>query len=183
MTVSGTQSGFTYDRQNNRLGIYHRGALVGYVTATGTTFSAGVTLGSTLTAGADGVGADGEQLTSGGAGAECDWAAAGSLRAFKHLLGERTDAPDVLALLRRTPVHDFTYRRRDETGVRITSTGDTETVYTGVVADEAPWAMHHGGRILNPVNALGYCLLAIKALADKVDALESRPFATTEGVP
>jgi hypothetical protein len=41
--------------------------------------------------------------------------------------------------------------------------------------------MHHSGRILNPINALGYCLLAIKALADKCDALEAHQRATTEG--
>ncbi len=46
-------------------------ATLGTATTTGNhTFS------STITAGSDSVGSDGEQLTSGGAAAECDWATA-----------------------------------------------------------------------------------------------------------
>jgi hypothetical protein len=41
------------------------------------------------------------------------------------------------------------------------------------MADEAPWAMHHNGRILNPINALGVTMLAIKALASQVNSLQA----------
>lgn len=124
----------------------------------------------------DGVGADGEQLTSGGAAAVTDWAAAASLREFKHLDGERTDSAAVLDQMVKTPVYDFKYRSREEAlpGEHIMSTGDIETTYTGIVADEAPWAMHHHGKILNPINTFGHTVLAIKALAAQNKALSDR---------
>ena len=105
-------------------------------------FALDVKFNSTITAGADGVGADGEQLTSGGAAAECDWAAAACLREFKNILAERTDAERVLAEMVGTPVYDFQYKRREESEGHIMSTGDVETVYTGIMADDAPWATH-----------------------------------------
>lgn len=181
MAVSPTHNGWRWDSANSRMDIYYRGTKVGHVSATefeldqafdcdGTAdFAGDVKFNSTITAGADGVGADGEQLTSGGAAAECDWAAAGSLRAFKNILGIRTDTEDALKAIVDTPVYDFKYKRKGDSPERITSTGDVETVYTGIMADEAPWAMHHNGRILNPINALGYTMLAIKALATKVE--------------
>lgn len=132
-------------------------------------------LNLTLEAGADGVGADGEQLTSGGAAAETDWSAAGSLPEFKKVLRERDDAEEALKLLVSTPVYDFQYKTRDEYEGDFDhpiTTGDTKTQYVGVMADEAPWAMHHGGKILNPINAFGYTLLALKALTAKVERLE-----------
>jgi len=131
-------------------------------------------IGSTLE-NSDGVGTDGEQLTSGGAGAVTDWAAAGSLREFKHVQAERTDSKEILAQLVATPVYDFKYRSKDEAepGEHIVSTGDVETTYTGIMADEAEWAMHHHGKILNPINTFGYTLLAIKALNDRLDELEA----------
>lgn len=135
---------------------------------------ANIHIQSTLEAGADGVGTDGEQLTSGGAGAACDWAAAGSMRQFKKLLGIREDYDEALRLVVDTPVYDFQYKDKSEADERITTTGDTETVYTGIMADEAPYLMHHKGRILNPINTTGYLMLAIKALTAKVDALEGQ---------
>lgn len=196
------RNGFKFDAANNDLLIYQNGTLAvkingesitlgtegsgglscAELSAGASTFAIATTTGnhtfsSTITAGADGVGADGEQLTSGGAAAECDWSAAGSLRLFKNLLRQRDDEQDVLQMLLNTPVYDFKYKSKSEAreeGIeRVTSTGDVETVYTGIVADEAPWAMHYGGRILNPINALGYTLLAIKALATKVETLEA----------
>ena len=38
----------------------------------------------------------------------------------------------------------------------------------------SPWAMHHHGRILNPVNTFGYTLLGLKALDERIAALESK---------
>jgi len=130
-------------------------------------------IGSTLEAGSDGVGADGEQLTSGGAAAECDWSAAGSMRDFKNVRGERTDYNTVLNRMVNTPVYDFTYKPRTKNGPRVTTTGDTKTVYTGIMADEAPWAMHHNGRIFDPVSAFGNTVMAIKALNARISALEN----------
>lgn len=138
-------------------------------------FAGNVHIQSTLEAGSDGVGADGEQLTSGGAAAECDWAAAGSLRQFKNILGLRSDEQKVLDQLVNTPVYDFRYKTKDEwdSDERLTTTGDAETVYTGIMADEAPWLMHYGGRIINPINTVGYLLMGIKALAQRVEELEA----------
>lgn len=190
-------NGWKFNRDDARLEVWQNGVLSGYfdgngdlnvtdrVTAARVTlsgdaalntgsFGGNLTLESTLTAGADGVGTDGEQLTSGGAAAECDWSAAGSLRAFKNLLRKRDDAEDVLQMIADTPVYDFQYKRKGETDERITSTGDVETIYTGIVADEAPWAMHHNGRILNPINTFGYTMLAIKALLARVEDLEGQ---------
>jgi hypothetical protein len=148
----------------------------GAATLASATVTGNLTLSSTLTAGADGVGADGEQLTSGGAAAECDWAAAASLKQFKKILGLRDDAQDVLKMVAETPVYDFRYRAKSEAapGERIMNTGDVETVYTGIMADEAPWAMHYNGRILNPINAFGYSLLAIKGLLQRIEDLENK---------
>lgn len=128
----------------------------------------------TLTAGADGVGADGEQLTSGGAAAPCDWASDACLREFKHVERERTDADAVLALMVQTPVYDFRYKRRDEYNGHLMGTGDAETTYVGVMADDAPWATHHHGRILSPINTFGHTVLAIKALQAEIDDLRAQ---------
>lgn len=136
-------------------------------------FAADLKINSTLTAGADGVGADGEQLTSGGAAAECDWAAAASLKRFKNLLSKRTDAAEVLELLTETPVWDFQYKRKGENGEHVMSTGDFKTVYTGIMSEDAPWAMHFGGKILNPITTFGYTVLAFKGLVNRVKALEA----------
>jgi len=135
-------------------------------------FALDVKFNSTITAGADGVGTDGEQLTSGGAAAECDWAAAASLLKFKNILGIRNDADKVLEQIVNTPVYDFRYKRSNG-GEHVMSTGDHDTVYTGVVSEDAPWAMHFKGTILNPINTFGYTVLALKALVGRVEALEA----------
>jgi hypothetical protein len=51
-------------------------------------------------------------------------------------------------------------------------TGDHDTVYTGVVAEDLPEVMHYKGKILNPVNTFGYTILAIKALEARLRELE-----------
>uniref|UniRef100_A0A6M3LCA9 Uncharacterized protein n=1 Tax=viral metagenome TaxID=1070528 RepID=A0A6M3LCA9_9ZZZZ len=53
-------------------------------------------------------------------------------------------------------------------------TQDTETEYVGIMGDEAPWAMHYKGGIVNPVNSLGYTTLAIQALEERVRELEAQ---------
>ena len=67
----------------------------------------------------------------------------------------------------------FNYREVALDGSRTTTTGDFDTEYAGVMADAAPWAMHHNGRIFNPVNAFGYTRASIEALNGKVERLEA----------
>ena len=117
----------------------------------------------------DGAGSDGEQLTSGGAGNNLDWSSASSVRSSKTAIMERDNNDEVLATLVNTPVHDFKYKNDKS----LPSTGDYDTDYVGIMADEAPWAMHHSGRILNPINTFGYTIQAFKALEKRIQELES----------
>ena len=50
-------------------------------------------------------------------------------------------------------------------------TGDFDTQYVGVMADEASWAMHYNGNVVNPVNTLGYMVLGIQATNKRIDDL------------
>ena len=139
------------------------------------TLAAGVTTGNhtfslTITAGADGVGASGEQLTSGGAAAEMTWAAAASQRDVKDILALVNDkAAEALDFIKHVNVYDFRYDRTKRKG-----TGDYDTVYRGVMADEAPDLMHYNGTILNPISTFGETVLALKGLLDRVERLEAQ---------
>lgn len=188
--ISSRHRGWYWDNPNSELEVYVNGTKVlgttaslltitpattitGALTASTTaTITGNLTISSTVTAGSDGVGSDGEQLTSGGAAAECDWAAAASLRKFKDILGIRDDAEKVLDQIVNTPVYDFRYKR-SKPGEHVVSTGDHDTVYTGIVAEDAPWAMHYKGKILNPISTFGYTVLALKALTARLKALEA----------
>jgi hypothetical protein len=117
----------------------------------------------------DGAGGDGEQLTSGGPEGNLDWSADSCVRSSKTAIMERDNNDEVLATLVNTPVHDFKYKNDKS----LPSTGDYDTDYVGIMADEAPWAMHHSGRILNPINAFGYTIQAFKALEKRIQELES----------
>ena len=112
------------------------------------------------------VGAAGQQLTDAGGDGITSWAAASSLREYKNDLGELSPA-EGLRLLLAAPVHRFTYKE----GM---GTGDYATEYVGLYADEAPWAMHYKGSIVNPVNALGYSVLGIQALHKEIAQLKAR---------
>ena len=72
------------------------------------------------------------------------------------------------------PVYDFTYRRPEPGGPRMTTTGDYNTHYVGVMGDEAPWAMHHNGGIVNPINTVGFFTLSIQALHARIVDLETQ---------
>lgn len=109
----------------------------------------------------------GEQLQTNGTGT-LTWEAAASLREFKDLLG-RLDPGEALDLLLGATVHRFKYRE----DARV-STGDHDTEYLGVMADELPQAMHHKGRIFNPVSAFGLCVAAIQALHRENQELRER---------
>ena len=103
----------------------------------------------------------GYQLTCAGTDTITSWAAAASRREYKNIIG-LADKWDALRRLVEVPVHRFTYRDGQP------GTGDHITEYRGIMADEAPWAMHYGGGVLNPINAFGDSVLAIQALYQKI---------------
>ena len=112
-------------------------------------------------------GTAGQQLqTSGGANSTLSWASAGSTRDVKIMAGLLAPR-DALAAVLAAPVHRFKYKA----GM---GTQDSTTEYAGIVADEAPWAMHFGGTILNPVNTAGYSFAAIQALQAEIEALKAQ---------
>ncbi len=129
-------------------------------------------------------GTAGEQLQSAGAAAVPIWAAAGSRREYKDVGTEFLDTAVALAAVVSTPVFNFKYVAPefidgglDEEGnqiqIRINrkpSTGDFDTDYVGILAEDAPWAMHHKETMLNPVNTFGYTVLAIKELKRRLIA-------------
>lgn len=111
-------------------------------------------------------GDDGQQLTSGGDDAACDWTAASSLREHKNI-GELADPNEALQTMLDSKAYHFRYKEKH-------GTGDSKTEYVGLMADESPWAMHYKGKIVNPVNTLGYTVLAVQALYDKIEKLETQ---------
>ena len=132
--------------------------------------SADVLADGTLTLTSDGQAA-GEQLQTNGSGS-LTWEAAGSKRAFKFVEGLVSPSEGLAAIL-AAPVHRFHYRQIGVHGEPTTTTGDFRTEYVGVLAEEAPWAMHHRGRILNPVNTAGYAFLGIQALANELASVRA----------
>jgi len=93
------------------------------------------------------------------------WTAASSLRETKNIKNPRLDHGSVLEKLVATPVYDFQYKK----GL---GSGDSITVYTGVMADELPEVMHHEGKIFSGISGFGHPLLAIKGLNEKIERLE-----------
>jgi len=110
-------------------------------------------------------GDDGQQLTSGGDDAACDWTAASSLREHKDI-GSEADSGEALQAMLDSKAYHFRYKTKK-------GTGDSKTEYVGLMADDAPWAMHYKGTIVNPVNTLGYTVLAVQALNEKIERLEA----------
>ncbi|KKR59146.1 MAG: Hemagluttinin family protein [Candidatus Nomurabacteria bacterium GW2011_GWF2_40_31] len=111
------------------------------------------------------VGGAGTQLTDVAGDGVLTWAAAGSLRSMKNIVGTITDPNEALTQILSTPIYQFHYKPK-------MGTGDSATMYVGVMADEAPWAMHYGGNIINPVNTLGYMVLGLQATNKKIDELD-----------
>ena len=109
-------------------------------------------------------GTAGEQLQSGGAGAVMVWAAAASRREWKNVMAQYLQPHDALDRILGTQVYPFTYK--DGYG-----THDYDTEYLGVLADEAPWAMHHNGGVFNPVSAFGHTVLAFQAVETSLQKL------------
>ena len=111
------------------------------------------------------VGTAGFQLTDSNGAGLCTWTAAASLRELKNINGV-LNPQDALSKILAVPVSRFHFKE----GM---GTGDTDTEYVGVMADEAPWAMHYGGGVLNPINAFGYTVGAIQALYEEVVGLRT----------
>ncbi len=108
-------------------------------------------------------GTNGRQLTTDGNGVT-SWSAANSLREMKNIEGLFDDPNVALDQIINTPVYRFHYKPGE-------GTLDSNTEYVGVMADEAPWAMHYEGTIINPVNTLGYMVLGVQALNQKISPL------------
>lgn len=105
----------------------------------------------------------GYQLTDAAANGTCTWAAAGSKRELKNVLGQvNSMAEDALARVKAAKIYDFHYKE----GM---GTGDVKTTYRGIMADEYPEVMHYEGGIFNPINAFGELVLAVQALTKRVD--------------
>ena len=85
-----------------------------------------------------------------------------STRATKRLIRRVKDTASSLALIAQTPLYRFNYR-----------TQDRDTRFLGIMADESPEFVMHGGQSFNPVNAFGHTAAAIKALLARVEALEA----------
>lgn len=111
------------------------------------------------------VGTAGYQLTDAAGDGITSWAAAASTREAKDIIGLFDDADDALAKLNAATVYRFRYKA----GL---GTGDCDTEYAGIMADENPWAMHFRGSVLNPVSTFGYTVLAVQALHKKIETLE-----------
>ena len=112
-------------------------------------------------------GTAGQQLqTGGGNDAVLSWASAGSTRDLKVLAGLLTPQ-DALQAVLSAPIHRFRYKA----GM---GTQDSVTEYAGILANEAPWAMHFGGTILNPVNTAGYAFASIQALQAEIETLKAQ---------
>lgn len=139
----------------------------------------------------DGQGTAGEQLTSGGQDANVTWTSAASVRSSKKEIVPNTATADALAKMIAAGVYQFKYKpttwktveQIDRKGNvykvripvdRVPSTGDFDTTYVGIMADEVPWAMHYNGTVLNPINTFGYTVLAIQELNALIEDLDAR---------
>lgn len=138
------------------------GATTGTITLAGTT-SGVVTIQALAAAGTYTLslppddGDAGEQLQTDGSGV-MTWEAAGSYRAAKELIG-RLEPATALKRILDAPIHRFTYKKGHRGVGR-----DYDTEFAGIVADEAPWAMKHKGRIFSEISAFGHAAAAIQAL-------------------
>ncbi|NTV21962.1 MAG: DUF5011 domain-containing protein [Candidatus Yonathbacteria bacterium] len=108
------------------------------------------------------VGGAGQQLTDAAGNGVLSWAAAGSTRNLKDIDGLIEDPQEALETILETNIYAFHYKE----GM---GTGDAQTQYVGVMADEASWAMHYDGNVVNPVNTLGYMVLGMQATNKRID--------------
>jgi hypothetical protein len=87
-----------------------------------------------------------------------------STRASKAIAGEVTNTAAAMAIIRATPVYQFTYKSGAYNG---------ETFF-GIVTDESPLFGMDRGKSFNPVTAFGATVLALRDLDARVAALEAR---------
>ena len=110
----------------------------------------------------------GYQLTCAAADTITTWAAAASLRALKDFLPRSEWLKPVDALKRLLEVEVPAWHYKQGKG-----TQDSETLYNGVVSEDAPWAMHHKAGIISEANAFGHTILSIQALYSELqDAIK-----------
>ena len=138
----------------------------GATSGTATITAAAATTSYTLTLPAAANTNVGYQLTCAAGDTITSWAAAASLREYKDVHG-RHDPQDALDKILKAKVYDFNYKHGK-------GTQDKTTRYTGVMADEAPWAMHYEGGVVNPVNTLGFTILAFQAMAQELAAMKRK---------
>jgi len=98
------------------------------------------------------------------------WTAAASVREVKNILGE-VCRDEAYSNIINAPVYRFTYK--DEFKENI-SFANSMYPFTGIMADESPWAMQgERNRIFSPINAFGNLTAAFQVLAEKVEDLEN----------
>lgn len=105
----------------------------------------------------------GEQLQTNGSGA-LTWESAASRRDWKTNIVQMDDTARYLQAILSAPVYEFNYIEGHGF-----SSGKT---YTGIMGDEAPWALHFSG-VLDPVTTFGYTVGAIQELAAQVADLKA----------
>lgn len=86
-----------------------------------------------------------------------------STLASKNILGEGVCPADALATILETPVKRFTYKSGAYNG------GE----FHGIIADYSPEFAMDNGKVFSPVSAFGYTIQAIKALTERIIALET----------
>lgn len=111
-------------------------------------------------------GTAGFQLTDAAGDGITSWASAASSKDHKNILNQFTDTKNALQKMLEAPVYNFRYKN----GM---GTGDYDTEYVGIMAEESPWAMHFHNKILNPVSTFGYTVLAIQELNKQIAELKN----------
>lgn len=115
----------------------------------------------------------GEQLQTNGSGVST-WEAAGSMRAVKEVLDNLSSkAQEALERMLSRDVYAFRYKQDARKTEGLPALSDTQTVFHGIMAEEYPEAMMWNGKIFNPISAFGETVLAIKALAERLEKLEA----------
>lgn len=82
----------------------------------------------------------------------------------KNILGDGVSPADALATILATPVKRFTYK----------SGAYNNGEFHGIIADYSPEFAMDNGRSFSPVTTAGYLIQAIKALTERIIALEAK---------
>lgn len=87
-----------------------------------------------------------------------------STLASKNILGDGVSPADALATILATPVKRFKYKSDAYNG----------SEFHGIIADYSPEFAMDDGRVFNPVSAFGFTVQAVKALTERITALEAK---------